>query len=320
MKFLERVKASVYNPVYYQTEVAEERGKRALGYYALILVIATLLMALPVMAALGSFLGSPDKRALYRETALEIFPQELILTFSNGRLSTNVSEPYFIPVPERGKNGGQDTPKNLLVIDTQKPISADDFKTYDTFAIASESSIGVYNAEQNKIEIQDISGFVGTETLDKKRYTDLVLWAERLLTGIGWAFLLALPLFVYIGLFVWYLFYLLFGALVIWLIARLCKVRWNFGQSYKAGLHLITLPLAYDILLALLPGQGLRVSFLFTALLAILAYLNLRKFSQLPATVATASATLAPMASDKRPLSQSQTPIVLGADRTPEDN
>ena len=102
--------------------------------------------------------------------------------------------------------------------------------------------------------------------------------------------LIFLPFILFAFFWVGYLVYLLFGALVIWFMAKLRKVDLTYGQSYKLGLYLLTLPILYGILTTG-PLSMFHIPFGFTLILAALAYAN---FGPGKAVVVVSSAPAVP--------------------------
>lgn len=279
MKFWRIFESSIYGPSFYRA-IVERRAAGAFGYFALLVLIASLMVSANPIADVAEFVfQSSDEKGTLREEVLSIYPDELEITFRNGEISTNVSEPYFIPFPETFKDkGGEDAgyPENLLVIDTGKPISADDFDALDTFVILGRDSVGVYQPGRKKVQIQNMENASAEYfVLDKDRFASFVGTAEGFARWFGFALLFLIPLLIFSLWLSGYLLYLLFGALVIWIVAKIRGAPWGYGTSYKAGLHLLTLPILYGIVSSPPFIPQLYVPFLSTALLALAAAINL---------------------------------------------
>lgn len=85
----------------------------------------------------------------------EIYPQELEIKITNGRASTNITEPYYITVRQetlenlfslKPDNQNTKTKARLLTIDTKG--RADEFERYQSLALLTETSI-VYYRDDN---------------------------------------------------------------------------------------------------------------------------------------------------------------------------
>lgn len=296
MGFFRAIRSSVYDPAFYRS-MRERKVSSAFGYFALLILVASLISSVKPVADIATFIFRPsaEKDAL-RNEVLSLYPNELSVRFEQGVVSTNVAEPYAIPLPRSlGKEIGDRTeyPENLLVIDTTKPISAEDFTTLDTIAILGRDSIGFHDPEKRKTEIQDLGKMSGESfTLDKDRFASFVGTAERFAKGFGVVILFLLPIIVFSAKLAGFLLYLLFGALVIWIVAKVRGISWGYGDSYKAGLHLLTLPILYGILSSAPFAPALHLPFLFTIVLAVATAINLVKLPepQEPVTPETGSA------------------------------
>lgn len=278
MKLLRRVESSIYDLSFYRT-VGQRKLSGALGYFALLVFVLSLLIsAKPFIDIAGfAFQSSAEREALKEEVA-SAYPDELIVTIENGRVSTNVPEPYPIPFPEAFKEafvGDGRAPQNLLVINTGKSISADDFEAFDTFVILGGDSIGVYQPDRQKAQIQGLAGLAGESlVIDKEEFISMTGTAEKFIRWMAVALLFLVPLIVFFMTAFAYLFYLLFGALLVMLVAKLRGVRLGYKEAYKAGLYLLTLPMLYEMISSPLLVPELHIPLVFTALLAVAAALN----------------------------------------------
>ncbi|MBP9751635.1 MAG: DUF1189 family protein [Candidatus Moranbacteria bacterium] len=284
MRLFKTLKSSIHDPVFYRS-IRERKTSSSFGYFALLILVASLISSTKPVADIAGFIFQPsEKKDALRKEILSLYPDELSIRFENGTVSTNVAEPFAIPLPySLGKETGghQEYPKNLLVIDTTKPISSGDFETFDTIAILGRDSIGFHDPEERKTEIRGIGEMSGESfSLDKGRFVSFVGIAERFAKGFGVAFLFLLPIVVFTAKLAGFLLYLLFGALVIWIVAKARGTDWRYGESYKAGLHLMTLPILYGILSSAPFVPALHIPFLFTAILAIATAINLARLPE----------------------------------------
>lgn len=287
------LKSSVYDPAFYRS-MRERKVLSAFGYFALLVLVASLISSVKPVADIATFVFCPsEEKDAIRNEILSLYPDELSIRFEQGVISTNVDEPYAIPLPRAlGKEADDrsEYPKNLLVIDTTKPISAGDFEISDTIAILGRDSIGFHDPKERKTEIRDFGDMSAESfTIDKERFVSFVGMAERFAKGFGIAFLFLFPIIVFTAKLAGFLLYLLFGALVIWIVAKARGISWGYGDSYKAGLHLMTLPILYGILSSTPFVPTLHIPFLFTAILAVATAINLAKLPepQKPTTAET---------------------------------
>ena len=70
--------------------------------------------------------------------------------------------------------------------------------------------------------------------------------------------------------------YLLFGALLIWLVAKIKGIKLGYRKSYIVGMQLVTGAIIITSVLSLISTK-LTFPFFFSILLIALAFLNLKK-------------------------------------------
>lgn len=272
MKFLHTIKKSIYDVDFYNTAKMERNGV-AMKYYTLFIMLMVCITMIPLALNFRVSLHSyPQGIDNIRSQIVDIYPDELVLNFKNGKVSSNVEEPYHIPIPGalNAKN-----PKNLITINTRESITSTDFDRYDTAAILGHDAIWIYNSQENKIEIQKFDSFSKESIIiNKQKATE---WIDLILNigkKIIFLVIILLPFILFAFIWVKYIVYLLFGAIVILLIAKARKTNLTYGQAYKIGLYLITLPILYSTL-TMGPLTILDVPFGFTLLLIMVAFINL---------------------------------------------
>lgn len=189
----------------------------------------------------------PDVDA-YAQRLIDFYPEELTLTIQDGKLSTNVEEPYFVDLA--GLIFSEDSagtpswaeflPKNLLVIDTVTPFSTGQFDDYGTMFWLSGDSF--YSKQDDGVSVNSLSE--AKDMVINKELVDPLMdegWATfkpmipRILTGFAFAFVLLL----WISRFI----YGLFLAILTLGISAIRKVSFTYGQAYNATLHAMTLPI-----------------------------------------------------------------------------
>lgn len=271
MNFLRSIISNVYDPDYYRSVVRNENGSAALKYFAkLILLLALIGTTVFITTGFGTFLWNKDSVRSFEQELMKLYPEELVIRLEDGVISTNVEEPYAIAIPQAWSNDELRGVSNLIVIDTGKEITANDFETHNTIAIIGRDEIGFIGDNEGEIGIQKFENFQGTIVLDKATY-DKYLGLGLKYGKMGLLFFVIFsPIIIFAALFSWYLMYLLFGALFVWLAAKIQKYPMTYGEAYKNGLHLITFPALAGWVLSPL----IRVPFIFTFILFLLALLN----------------------------------------------
>jgi len=116
------------------------------GFFFLYALILTSFVTVRYLLPLGDLLKFlPDK-------LVEMYPSELEVTIKDGEVSTNVAEPYAIPLSRFEKildeldksvlGESVEKVENLVVIDTRGKI--DDFSRYRTYVLLTKKPSFVY--------------------------------------------------------------------------------------------------------------------------------------------------------------------------------
>lgn len=276
MEFFNNVKKSIYSPDYYQ-EVLARPFSYSLRYFFLLVTVvallATIVISFSVLPKITSFLNMVD------EKVLQYYPDELEIVIEKGKASTNVQEPYFIKVPADWEQDDKVKPagmENILVIDTKAPFSLENFKNYKTACLLTEDSLACYDDNQ-AVKITPLT------QMPNFKINEAVV--SSFLNKVQPFLKLAYPIFILVFFLVFFvssaarLIYLLIGALLIWLVAKIKKVGIGYKKSYQIGLHLMTLPLIAGFLINhLLTLFGIRIDppYLFTIILVLAAFVNLK--------------------------------------------
>ncbi len=238
MNFLKKVKSSVYDPLYY-SEILNMNFGGSLKYFFKL----SLLLAL-VGAIYLSFVSIPKVNSFistFGDRVVEAYPAELEVRLKDGLVSTNVVEPYIIPLPKDEFNAdyNKSNYENLIVIDTKSDLSLDKFNAYNTVVLLTKNA--VLTRDKGKITITELKG-TSDLTINRDK---LVYWVGKV-TPFVKKLPYIIPVIVFTGLFLYFafsLFYLLFVALLVFIIGKIRKLGLSYKKSYQISLHAITLPL-----------------------------------------------------------------------------
>ncbi len=219
---------------------------------------------------------------------LRYYPDNLEITVKNGKVSTNVPEPYFIKMPVELRSEFQDSRdqalrtgsdlsriENLFVIDTLSPLTIDLFKSYKTFVLISRDSVAYYDNSAVKIQPldQSINGVV-----TKAKVSSVLTEIMPYIKIIPLALIPFVLFFSFIGFIIGNMIYLIFGAFVIWLMFRIIKKNLEYGKAYQIGLHAITFAVMLEAtIFRFFPI--LDFPFLFTFFMLIVVWMNFKTFS-----------------------------------------
>lgn len=302
MNLLEKMKSYIYRPAFFAERPF--RFRPALRFYAILVLVFVGLQILVTLPGTVQFFRTVFSENWQKQRAIvqSIFPAELVLTVTDGAVSTNVAEPYALPVPTAWQSPRSDMPENLVVINTKKPIETGDFSKENTAFIISEHGFGYHDFKKGEFRIYDTRDTQWRETFsaDKTGYDALiakVFHYLRIALIIG---VVILPFLLYGMFFVGLLIYLIFGALLVFLAAKIKNWPLSYGQAYVAAIYLLPVPLLYDVFLTAMPRWYHGAPFAFSFLLFIMALLQFPKGTSLSVPI-VASATPADSKTEAKP-------------------
>jgi len=274
MNIFEKIKNAIYNPKYYSEVVA-----KPFSYSFKYLLIFALLFAL-AFTIVVTIRFIPIVKFLQEKIPQTVgyFPQELVISIKDGKASTNVQEPYFMKIPDDYyKSSHQKSPdgvyiENFAVINTKDKFDVNTFFSYKTAVLLTQDSFVYF--DNGKISITPLSG-IKDFTLNKDKVAGFANVIQPLIV----LFYPIVFVGAYIGGFFVILFkmaYLLFGALLIWIIAKIKGIKMGYKKSYIAGMQLMTGAIIITSVLGAISPR-LTFAFFFSILLIVSAFLNLRK-------------------------------------------
>jgi len=146
------VPISLFERKYYK-DVAEANFWFSFKYLWFLIFILTIIK---VLSFGGQYLKSrnriqPEVNKLMI-TIENLYPDELKLQIKNGRLSTNVREPYLFDFKQKIKP----TEKHILVIDTQGTI--ENYPNYNSYILATKNAV-VYPSKSSSNRVEETSVF-----------------------------------------------------------------------------------------------------------------------------------------------------------------
>lgn len=274
MKLFKTVQSSLYNPDFY-IERQKEAFSIAFRYFLKLVVILAFIISavftlkfVPVLTSAMNTLPSQ-------------FPADLAVTVLNGHASTNVSEPYFIPLTDDLRQG-RDQPKNLLVIDTKAVADVATFEKYDTMVLLSKDFFVTQKGgtrSQGSYEIQSLKSFPDI-TVSQAKISEWIGVARNWLVPTVIIGFIAGTILVSVVFIIGYLFELLLLSLLVFIINLIRKVPVTYGETYKLGLYALTGVVILDLLTVVsgihLPG------FVEFVLFLVIIFVNMKKFQPQP--------------------------------------
>jgi len=278
-RFFREIVESVRDTGFYDRLAGEGRFSRALGRFALFVFLVSVVAGIPPMIRYGRVLADPDSVGSIRETVLVAYPDELELRIRDGVATTNVEEPYLVPFPEAWRRADMTgNMEALALIDTRGPLSLDAFREYDVPIVIGQTEVG-FMEEDGSVQTQSFETFSdsGEMVVNEQVIVGALDAVIPILKPIAWGLLLCLPLLFFSSLFVGYLVYLLFGALLVLVVANIRGASYGYAQSYRAALYLVRIPMIYGILTSVWFFPAYRVPFLVSILLVVIAAGFIRK-------------------------------------------
>lgn len=237
MNFLKTIKSTISSPQFYST-VLTTSFKSSLGYFLILALLLTIIRLITLISPL--LIEAPTMLKEFAANVIDCYPEGLDIKITNGQVSVNADEPYFISTCEGGAY--------WAVIDTQTPFSATQFDDYKVAAWLTKDSVifKKNNFETRTYSLTQVKDFKLTREVLNSYYNIV----SPYLKFVG-PILLVLS---FTGIYLLYdfrLIQLLLIASLIFLLGKIFKKSLGFSQSYKIGLYAITLGLIVDLVVSL---------------------------------------------------------------------
>ncbi len=282
-KFFRHIASSIYGPAHY-SDVLSELPRRSFGYFFTLAFFVSLVAGLVGFAWIGPTLTNGIRGVV--DGAIGLYPPDLVLTLKGGMLSMNKPSPVRIPCPvsfQPHAEAGAPTAKpcTLVMIDTAQTVPQ--LNSGEGALIFLGKDVAIVpdkNGTFRLIPFNKIPDGVLTHAV-------IAQFATTIKPYFFWIPFLPIP-GVFIAAFVVFLLqlgYLLFAALLIWLVLKLKGYVVSYGAAYRVGLYAITAPVLVSLLL-LVTGLP-RPRFVFTVLLLIIVWFNYPKRTNTGLTVAS---------------------------------
>lgn len=248
-------KRSLLDPLYYKELLTATFG---FSYKYLVMLLTTLVIV-GLIPLIGMYIANrsqiPSKLQEVRSAISSLYPNELELRISNGKLYTNVEEPYAIPIPKEWGDLGK---KNLILFDTSATV--EDYPDTDAFVLATRNAL-VYpdrgsNAETLTTRVFYLREITRSVYLDKDRYEDILAqldpYMQKAPMVIDWVVIISVLIAPVMGGLLWstgVLLGLIFSTFFLYVLAKLLRFHFTYGQTYRLAMHGITWSLITESLL-----------------------------------------------------------------------
>ena len=239
--FFNRVTQCAIDPASYRQLRSEGLGN---GYWYLyrLLFLTSLVTVLWLAAGLVNALPHIRSIAHETETTLPtIYPKQLVVKVQSGALTTNVKEPFAVPMPAQWARQFTDedmkSPVNLAVFATS--ASPEDYEKYNTLVLFTKNYM-VGGREGGELRMMPYSKFeknftVTHEVFIKNLNKNIALAKGfiptlKVLTVSG--FVIAPFLFAGLAL-LWWMLILVLYTLILWFFSSIAKWKYGFGEIYR---------------------------------------------------------------------------------------
>ena len=277
--FFSSLTHSVYSPAFY-AGLSQKTTMASVWYLLRVTLILFLLGALIILIPIVKNWDTIDQSI---QNALNVYPEDLVLTFQDGQMTSNQVEPYFIEskeiVPEQWREDFMEStsgefPKNIVVIDTVTPYTQEQYAAYDVLVWLSKDTVYIEDEAITSRPLSDVPNAVVDKTfVDEK----IAIWWGQMKTAIPFL----VVLFIVVGVVAITLFRMIYSVILavgVLIIGSIMKLNLDFEGSYKIALHVITLPsfLALAIMLTSRYTGFYGFPFWFTLLSLLLVAVNLK--------------------------------------------
>lgn len=207
---------------------------------------------------------------------VETYPKELKLTLKEGKITTNVKEPYFIDLAE-DKKASIEPFKHFIALSTKG--NPEDIKNLDSlFLLTSDNLIfseGTVSGNYRVVSLANtLSKIPNGVSMDKSLFTSILdkfsPYAIKILPGIiigiSLLILILYPLLRGTFGFIFEAVFLLPAALVLFIGAKIAKRKLSFAKMYQMSLHGATIPITLSFIF------GFSGLYPYTSLVSWLAF------------------------------------------------
>ncbi len=276
----------------YYKEILHARFSFSLKYLFLLLYFISLIGA--TTAAYKLAIHTPKIPAFVsqvKKVAKDLYPSELVLTVKDNELSTNVKEPYFIPMPQDLRNikdlkdADISNFKNLVAIDTSANI--EDYLKYNAFVLVTKKSVVVPDSNNGyKIYFLDqYEGLKKESVFSRADYDSMYAVVLPYLDFIQPLAIVILLLLITIVPLVWTVFILLWKlmtlfvtAFILWILSIIMGKALDYKDAYRLSMHGITINIVLGSVLGII-GSYLN-TFLSLIIFLTFMYFVLKSFPE----------------------------------------
>lgn len=260
----------------YYNEIISTKLSFSLKYYFFLSILISLVYSLTF------FIYIPQIKSYIDDNAANIksmYPETLIITAKNNRISINQPEPYAIPISENiRKDLKEDNQlENFLVFDSKANIR--NYSQYKSMIVMSDHTI-IYPKDQN-LQEQDLSEMLKNSDLEFDR-TNFNKMIDSVLPYVRLFINLLIPILFILAFISQYLAitYLLILSILILIIDRIfIHSNIKYLKIFQIGLHLVTIPILVQLAFYILSLGNIKLSvpFYYSIIIIVLSIVILNK-------------------------------------------
>jgi len=251
---------SLTKPSYYK-DIKGAKFSFSLKYAFSLFLLTSFIVGLSISGKMLGFVSqSPKAVESTKGFLLETYPKELKLALKEGKITTNVKEPYFIDLSE-DKKALIEPFKHFIAINTRG--NAEDIKDLDSlFLVTADNLIvseGSASASYRVISLNNaISKIPNNVSIDKTLFTSILdeftphalKVFPKIIVGISLLILIFYPLIRGTFGFIFQAVFLLPAALILFIVVKILKKNLTFAKTYQMSLHGATIPATLSFLFA----------------------------------------------------------------------
>lgn len=261
-------KNSMTSPKYYK-EVLKTDLNFSLKYYFMLVLFASILITTIETVSVAPKIKSQISG--FAENARQVYPDDLLIKIEEGKWSVNREEPFVIPMPQIPN---ENVPENAIVFYRQGTIS--DVDLFDTVVLVNDVNIVVRGA--NGIQARSLDNVPDIE-VNKETFDNFIEFLFSFTRFLPYIIFIATLLGLLIYFIFFRLFYSLFLGAAIYALSLLNKKSMNYMNAYRIGLHTMTLPITFQVVLALV-RSSLRLPLWFFILNIFFALVVLSRMEE----------------------------------------
>lgn len=258
------LKNSLTKPIYYRSVLKAPISFSIKFLYSFVVFILFIQVSFFSVQAAFLLPQLPEAITVIEKRLNSLYPQNLVITVTDGNVRTNVKEPVFIDFPEI-KDAKYD---HFITIDTNS--SHEDYSELKTFFLVTKKEVVYPESTLDGSRYQ-------SAPLERIENTTVTRHDYDLLLGDALPFLTSLPqnapYYLLLGVFViplvagvfqtvGYLIQLLILSFMTWAIAQLFGISLSYKKAFQLGLHAIAAPI---LLLFFLQATGNAFPLVFTS-------------------------------------------------------